>query len=232
MQYLVDGYNLLFRLSQETEEFQKRREELIDKLVNQVESLQLPISIIFDSAYQEGDVTRTHRGQLEIIFTSQGETADDYILDLLKRSKGNKYTVFTSDKRLAWRARSLEAKTESIEHFLSWIGRQIHNKTNPKIKKTEIKRPLLKPVQKKIAPAPTDSATDLTEHYQKQFVERFHLLMEEADAAQELKREARRPVKKGSPKKAKPPKKIEVDELPPLSDYQRWLDLFEKGTSE
>ena len=50
--------------------------------------------------------TRSHYDELEILFTAEGETADEYIIDEIKNHPHpQQETVVTSDKKLAWHVR-------------------------------------------------------------------------------------------------------------------------------
>lgn len=130
MHYFIDGYNLLFRRLRAGGELQIQREFIIRELDECASFLELDITIVFDSQHQYGLGTRTHYHHIEICFTDEGETADDYILKALKRvAKSQQETVITSDKRLAWQVRRRLAKTESVEQFLKWVIKRSQNKT-------------------------------------------------------------------------------------------------------
>lgn len=128
MHYLVDGYNLLFRLSSALEDFTSMRESIIQDLNRRVQRLKMDVVIVFDAQYSQGEASRTHYNYLEILFSGKGETADDLIIKLLKRiDSPQRYTVVTSDKHLAWEARHLGAKTESVEAFLISLNKRYIN---------------------------------------------------------------------------------------------------------
>ncbi len=132
MHYYVDGYNLLFRhFSQAFNEapLQSQREQIIQDLSTKVQLLNLDITLVFDAMYQYGSATRSHYKQLEIVFTAQGETADEYILaELMSAPNPRNETVVTSDKRLAWHARRRAAKSESVEEFRARINQTYKNR--------------------------------------------------------------------------------------------------------
>ena len=60
------------------EELQKQREAVISDLSKKISLLKLDASIVFDAAFQIGGASRTHYNDLEILFTAEGETADEY----------------------------------------------------------------------------------------------------------------------------------------------------------
>jgi predicted RNA-binding protein with PIN domain len=145
MYYYIDGYNLLFRFYDvDTSDFQSRREELIDDLTENLLSRNIQGTIVFDSMYKEGGSSRSHRGDIEIIYTAFGETADDKLTKILSETDVPRQTILiTSDKLLAWRARRLGVRTESADQFMQWIRKPIGKKNKKKSapKKTEPKVP-------------------------------------------------------------------------------------------
>src|SRR5947208_15902015 len=129
MHYYIDGYNLLFRLVPAVDNLRKERESIILDLNKKVLLLNLDISIVFDSTFQEGERTRSHYQGLEILFTAEGETADEYIIDEIKHTpKPHLETVVTSDKKLASIIRRNSGHTESIEEFLLWLNKAYQNR--------------------------------------------------------------------------------------------------------
>ena len=161
MHYYIDGYNLLFRQLYSAKTLQEQRNALIQDLVTKISLLELNATLVFDSSYQSGDSTRSHKQLLEIIYTAEKESADDYILNCLKaKSDRRQETVITSDQRLAWRARRLNAKTEPIEEFIGWLNQRCKNKlkAEKKGKTVQIKKSVPvspKTVKKEIHPGKT-----------------------------------------------------------------------------
>lgn len=115
MHYFIDGYNLLFYLSDETKNLEEAREQIIDSLVDTKFSL----TLVFDG--KRADLPhRMHKGSLEIVYTSKGQSADDYIIEEMSFVKNPKvYTIITSDKKLASICRQMGAYTQSIDLFLT-----------------------------------------------------------------------------------------------------------------
>lgn len=192
MHYIVDGYNLLFQLGGDDDDLQSAREELLDDLVDKISLLNLSVTIAFDSSTQPGLGTRSHRGQLEILFTSAGESADDLIIDLLNSSaNANNITVVTSDKPLAWRARRLGAKTESARAFIQWLNARYRKQlSRPREQAKQSQRkppeapPQPAPTQNRAKegpqtiqrPSPSTPVTQCTEYYRVVFEERLEKL--------------------------------------------------------
>jgi uncharacterized protein len=125
MHFLIDGYNLLFRLSPFLEEFSASREAIIKELSLRATLLKWHLTVVFDAPDRQGVSKRTHYHNLEILYSGEGETADELIIKVLKRlGECGNCTVVTSDKRLAWKARHLGAKTESVESFVARLNKR------------------------------------------------------------------------------------------------------------
>lgn len=129
MHYFIDGYNLMFRRLRAGTDLQTQRASIIKELDECASILQLDITIVFDAHYQCGLGSRSHFHCLEICFTEERETADEYILKELKRMvKPQHETVITSDKKFASYARRLSAKTETVEKFMIWLTKRCQNR--------------------------------------------------------------------------------------------------------
>ena len=131
--YFIDGYNLLFRVHGKPRSLQQKRNELIH-LINQEATLfNLNITLVFDGAHMDAtDLVRGHFNAIEIVYTRQKQTADEYILDELHHKTNPAIeVVITSDNQLASACKSMGAKTESIESFLSFLSNK-HKKAQKK----------------------------------------------------------------------------------------------------
>lgn len=136
MHYFIDGYNLLFYLfGASVHDFQARREKLIQELNLEIEFLSLDVTLVFDSHFAPGEGSRSHFRHLEILFTPEGISADDLIIQKLSHSRdARKEVVVTNDKKLALRARQHLASSQSLENFLNWLTRRYSNKKRNKVK--------------------------------------------------------------------------------------------------
>jgi uncharacterized protein len=123
MQYIVDGYNLLFRIAKDRRSLKKNRQEIISMLNDWVASLKLNISIVFDGAEQTSDQpSRGHWDALEIVYTPKKISADEYIIEEIHHCSNPKQkVVVTSDRELANHCKALGAQIQTISEFLSWI---------------------------------------------------------------------------------------------------------------
>ncbi|NGX57123.1 MAG: hypothetical protein K940chlam3_00006 [Chlamydiae bacterium] len=206
MHYIIDGYNLLFRLIQSRENLEISRRSFIQDLDEKAELLKLDITVVFDGHFQEDEGTRTHYRNLEIIFSSYGESADELIVSELSSSLDvRNEVVVTSDRDLAWRAKKLHAKTESTETFYTWVLERF-KKRQRKQKKESVSRKVKVPEP---SPEVVGSRED-TDYYLEVFEKR-------------LKEEE----KKHIPRQRK--KSQEEDEV---DDFKRWLRIFEKRLEE
>jgi len=222
MRYLIDGYNLLFRLLRTFDSLQKQRTELIANVAAKVEKLGLDAAIIFDSHYQPSESSKHHLGALEIIYTAPGETADEFILKMLKDLKDPSHiTVVTSDKVLANLCRTRLAKTMAVDEFIVWIQRRRKAAPDqPKPSPARLLRPL---VAAPVAPPPKKKAAAAKERTMDEYEKIFSESLKEAEHLQYNKR-AERKAAKG--KKKPPQKKEHTDKAE--SDMARWLEIFEK----
>jgi predicted RNA-binding protein with PIN domain len=228
MHYYIDGYNLLFRTLKNHADFSKQRTRLIEELNEKVGILALQVTVVFDSQYQESESTRGHFNFLEILFTSQNQTADDCIIEEIK-SERNQYqkTVVTSDKKLAWFARRSSAKTETVEHFIEWLNKRYTNKLRQlnelkKVPKEVLKsQPEPKPKIAKTPPA-TVPAENCNDYYLDQFQKEFERISKELPLKKTEK--SKTSLRQKNRKSKKPPRH---DEDKPLSDMDRWEHIFE-----
>jgi len=145
MHYFIDGYNLLFRVIKalKEENLQQQREHLIEDLSQKIALLKIDATFVFDSTYHPGLRQKTFCEGVEILFTDEGETADECIIDELKRRPHPRAeTVITSDKKLAWQARLCGAHTETIEQFLSTLNQRYRKRVHAPKEAPEVKKSL------------------------------------------------------------------------------------------
>lgn len=124
--YLIDGYNVLFRLAKGRAAFKAKRLELIENLNDIAASLSLNLTVIFDSAHPyPGHPSLSHFDALEIVYTTQGLSADAFILEKVHSAKHPEhFTVVTNDKTLTASCKYLKAKTLSIDAFLAYLSKK------------------------------------------------------------------------------------------------------------
>lgn len=216
----------MFRLLQIGEDLTAQRNQLIEDLSKKIRFLELDVTIVFDAQYQYGESTRSFFENVEILFTSQGETADEFIVEEIKEeSNPHQVTVVTSDKKLAWFARRCSARTESVEEFVSWLNKRFKNKLrHQKNHKAEIQSPLVKEkTQVKKAPLPSAKPEECYDYYLLQFQERLQKIGFEKTPKLKL-----RPLEQENELKRK--SKVQKDKT--VSEMDRWLKLFENRSGE
>jgi predicted RNA-binding protein with PIN domain len=232
MHYYIDGYNLMFRVLKAGDNLQTQRELIISDLKNKIHFLNIDATLVFDSHSHLNEVMRAHYDRLEIIFTSPGETADEFILKELKENPlPAHHTVVTSDKNLAWLSRRRQAKTETVDEFLRWLNQRYNNKLRrmkaPQPTRREKEQAVVEKLRGKAQVKPKEkpihtaakTPDESFDYYLETFEKR---LKEQQKEVQALKS---KPVKLKKLKKIKPEQKDEVDES--ISDMARWLQIFE-----
>lgn len=233
MHYFIDGYNLLFRhIPHSQDDLQNQRQSIILDLNTKISLLKLDVSIVFDANSQMGERSRSHYNALEIIFTAEGETADEYILNEIKNTPyPEQETVVTSDKALAWRVRNRLAHTESVEGFILWLNRSYKNK------KRQTKKEQGDPLPRSTLPSQSTSSPLVkkniplegsADYYAQIFESEWKKILEEEQAQkQEI------PSRKISARKSRgihPTPTLEEEDG--TTDMERWLKIFEKKLSD
>jgi len=209
MHYIIDGYNLLFWLKGDRHNLESLRRSFIQDIDQKAELLKMEITIIFDGHFQEDGQTRTHFRNVEIIYTSHGESADELIISELKSSLDvRNEVVVTSDRELLWRAKKLHAKTEKASEFYRMLQERYCKRQKRQVKEVYPKQKV-KRSEKIEADVVQDNES--LEYYQKVFEDR-------------LKEEERLDCQRPKRKKSEGRKKID--------DFNRWLKAFEKKPDE
>lgn len=130
MDYLLDGYNLLFREVKNPRPLQKVRERILKELDEHVLEAGMRVTIIFDSAEKKFVSISSYKLEaLEVVFTSEGLTADEYILELIELCKNPRQKmVITQDRDLIKKAKRLGADSLDIEGFFSLLFKKLKKK--------------------------------------------------------------------------------------------------------
>lgn len=219
MHYIIDGYNLMFRVLRAGDDLQMQRQSIIRDLSKKIQTTGIHATLVFDAQYQKDEATYSHFHHLEIHFTSKGETADDHILSQFRHIKNPRnYTVVTSDKKLAWLARRQGALTETVEEFLKMLNSRVKNKLK-RLKLTPPKEiiPPTKPAKTPQLPIDSSSLEDCFEYYLENFEKNFQELIQ--------------PILKKKEKKVSRKKKnlsISKQEDSAISNWERWITAFER----
>lgn len=203
MKYLIDGYNYLFRLLHKNEEVRAIRDGLIAYLKVASEEDGLEISLVFDSKYQKGEHTQKKEDLFELIFTDEGESADEWIIHELKTTPNAKQiTVVTSDLRLAMHCRNYLALTMECKAFKEFLIKK------EKTRHLKQARPLLK----NLAVAPPKNVKSGFDYYLEEFEKRVEPL----------------PPPKPKKKHKETPKPKKEEKLTAELEMERWERLFKE----
>lgn len=127
MHYIVDGYNFFFRLKSDIFPLEDARNSFIDELSSELKEINTRASLVFDSGKETilDIASKMHLGEIEVLFTPKGMSADDYIIELVEIERHPAtVTVVSSDKGVLARSISLGAHTMSVEKFVSFIHRK------------------------------------------------------------------------------------------------------------
>jgi len=121
LHYLIDGYNLLYALTDiPSGDWAKKRETLLLKIAAERPQGKNSLTVIFDSRQGLGD--RARQGDLDIIYTA-GETADDWIISKVRKvSNPRVLIVVTDDQGLRRMIRGTGAKWISTAEFWKSAG--------------------------------------------------------------------------------------------------------------
>ena len=132
MLYLIDGYNLLFRLKSKKQSLKDARDFLLHSLGKLIQDFDLKAAIVFDSSLDLAHLfpSKSERPPLEIIFAPYGLTADEYLLEIISfKCKLQPMTLVTSDQSLALQAKSYRIKVMSIEDLFNTFSQKALAKT-------------------------------------------------------------------------------------------------------
>jgi predicted RNA-binding protein with PIN domain len=122
MHYFIDGYNLLFRIAEKKQSLETMRIDLVRFLSR----FSLDLTVVFDgSSDHRLETTRGHIGDLEIVYTSEYQSADAYIIQtLILAPHPRHHTVVTSDTSLARQCSQIGSHTITIEAFIAQLGKR------------------------------------------------------------------------------------------------------------
>lgn len=131
MLYIIDGYNLLFRLKAKKQTLRDARDFLINELGRLIKEFNLKAMIVFDSSLDMAHLfpSKSEKPPLEIIFAPYGTTADDYILELISyKAKKIPITLVTSDSGLTLLSRPYRVKSLTIDDLFLRFSEKAHHK--------------------------------------------------------------------------------------------------------
>ena len=118
MPYIIDGHNLIPKVPGLSLEDLDDEQQLVNLLQDFCRVKQRKVEVFFDNAPAGSSGARTF-GCVVARFIRQGRTADQAILEKLRRLEGDarNWTVVSSDREVRNSARSVRAKSMRVEEF-------------------------------------------------------------------------------------------------------------------
>lgn len=120
---IVDGYNVIHRIpifrALLTRNLESARDRLVSHCTTWLASRKNTerILVVFDGK-QPDSTEICPRPGIRVIYSRKGETADDYIVSLVRNGgKGMRYTVVSDDQEVAGRTRQLGGQALSAAEF-------------------------------------------------------------------------------------------------------------------
>lgn len=137
MIYYLDGYNLLLSLGESEPNYSNPlSSQTFHDLIEINQTINLSLIIVFDAYNSPKTVSRLDFKRLEVVYTDQGQTADDYICEAIEVSLNpQNCTVVTNDGQLKKKANLLTGKSLNWKQFFSLIKRKSNTKLNSVNKK-------------------------------------------------------------------------------------------------
>jgi predicted RNA-binding protein with PIN domain len=125
MKFIIDGYNLMHRVKMKGETLERKREYLVG-LINAFAALNeiKTVGIVFDAGKGGSSLRgRQSMGVTDLYFATQEETADDFIMDMIKKRKGKakEYMIVSSDNKITRFAQENSMNTMSSDEFADYI---------------------------------------------------------------------------------------------------------------
>ena len=123
MHYLVDAYNLLFRIQKKIPKLEECRKLLIEQINEAADRLNLTITLVFDGADAHLPYSlRSHFDAIALVYTPEHQTADEYIIQEVTDSRHpSTITVVSNDRDLIQKCRLFKAHSQTIESFFGLL---------------------------------------------------------------------------------------------------------------
>ncbi|MBS0624653.1 MAG: NYN domain-containing protein [Verrucomicrobia bacterium] len=132
--FYIDGYNLIFTLTESKHSLFHQRTGIIRYLQKEFARLHLKGMIVFDGSRRRDEESGlSYASPLDIAYAPSGQSADEFILEKLEwEKKAHHITVVSNDRALVRNARSFGAKTQSNDAFIKYLN----GKTSKKLRKS------------------------------------------------------------------------------------------------
>jgi predicted RNA-binding protein with PIN domain len=120
---LIDGHNLIGRLSTLSLADPDDEERLIRVLRSYQAHIGKAVTVVFDPGAAFALPTARRQGRFEAVFAPHGSTADAVIIRRIKKSRNPRgWLVVTSDRELSSVVESLGARVESADTFAARLN--------------------------------------------------------------------------------------------------------------
>jgi predicted RNA-binding protein with PIN domain len=123
MKIIIDGYNLMYRMEL-TGTLEQKREKLLEELAEFLAVNPNEMLLVFDG----GRNPSNHRGKdfkhgIKIFYSAAGETADDYIMEMVEKRTGKAKThlVVSSDRKITDFAKAHSMKVMTSDEFVEYF---------------------------------------------------------------------------------------------------------------
>lgn len=130
--FLIDGYNVVFHRSRlarncPPHRLRKARESFVALLVHFRAQAGYPVTVVFDGVSEPVGfgLDRVMEGDVEIIYSPRGQTADETLRGLMdRRAAKTNPTLVTSDRELVASARMRAVPVISSAEFVEFVAEE------------------------------------------------------------------------------------------------------------
>ena len=97
---LIDGYNFIYRMSPGSLDMDTSRSHFLEALARYGRERGVKVTVVFDApgSLSPNRLRQNHRG-VEVIYSGRGETADDVIIEVLRKKQAG-FILVSSDRAL------------------------------------------------------------------------------------------------------------------------------------
>lgn len=135
MHYFIDGYNLIGKIPGISFSDPEKENKCVQFLVTRMQGKTDKVTLVFDGrGVLNIFVSKEKRGPITIIFTPNGETADEYLIRKAQNRKGNGgLTIVTSDNDIIYHTKKAKIPFMRSEEFLgSYTPKGVTGSKKPK----------------------------------------------------------------------------------------------------
>jgi len=123
VEYLIDGHNLIGRLSDLRLDDPEDEQKLTARLQLFAQRVRALVSVVFDPGPAYGTPRRPAGGDVQVIYARPGHTADQVIATRARREGGRRgLIVVTSDRELTARVRAEGVQVMTAEAFAGLLA--------------------------------------------------------------------------------------------------------------